>query len=81
MLLSPVRWWWTAAFTSRLGVPQVAFHVLQRYCHLLCRAGHFRTATEFTKLLFSLDLDQDPCACLLSLDFYAVRASRGRQCG
>nr|CAG4650400.1 EOG090X0BCY [Sida crystallina] len=36
--------------------------------------GCYRTALEFCKLLYSLDVDNDPLAVLLMIDFYAIRA-------
>ena len=43
---------------------------------MLCKAGNYRTAMEFSKLLFSLDPDTDPQACLVTLDYYAIRAAQ-----
>lgn len=37
--------------------------------------GCYRTALEFCKLLYTLDLDSDPLAVILMLDFYAIKAS------
>lgn len=44
--------------------------------HLVCigQRGCYRTALEFCKLLYMLDLDSDPLAVLLMIDFYAIRA-------
>ena len=36
--------------------------------------GCYRTALEFCKLLYSLDLENDPLAVILMMDFYAIRA-------
>ena len=41
-------------------------YIGQRGCH--------RTALEFCKLLYSLDIESDPLASLLMMDFYAIRA-------
>ncbi|XP_046447172.1 transcription factor 25-like [Daphnia pulex] len=37
--------------------------------------GCYRTALEFCKLLYTLDLDSDPLAVILMIDFYAIKAS------
>nr|CAG4634995.1 EOG090X0BCY [Alona affinis] len=36
--------------------------------------GCYRTALEFCKLLYSLDVDNDPLAVILMIDFYAIKA-------
>lgn len=36
--------------------------------------GCYRTALEFCKLLYTLDLDSDPLAVILMMDFYAIKA-------
>nr|CAG4637271.1 EOG090X0BCY [Ceriodaphnia reticulata]SVE73132.1 EOG090X0BCY [Ceriodaphnia reticulata] len=37
--------------------------------------GCYRTALEFCKLLYTLDLDSDPLAVILMIDFYAIKAN------
>nr|SVE75321.1 EOG090X0BCY [Daphnia dolichocephala] len=37
--------------------------------------GCYRTALEFCKLLYTMDLDSDPLAVILMMDFYAIKAS------
>nr|CAG4641952.1 EOG090X0BCY [Eurycercus lamellatus] len=37
--------------------------------------GCYRTALEFCKLLYTLDLDTDPLAVILMMDFYAIKAN------
>lgn len=36
--------------------------------------GCYRTALEFCKVLYSLDLENDPLAVVLMIDFYALKA-------
>ena len=36
--------------------------------------GCYRTALEFCKLLYTLDVDNDPLAVILMIDFYAIKA-------
>nr|CAG4648821.1 EOG090X0BCY [Polyphemus pediculus] len=44
--------------------------------HLVCigQKGCYRTALEFCKLLYTLDLENDPLAVILMIDFYAIKA-------
>nr|CAG4643427.1 EOG090X0BCY [Ilyocryptus agilis] len=37
--------------------------------------GCYRTALEFCKLLYTVDLDNDPLAIILMIDFYAIKAN------
>lgn len=37
--------------------------------------GCYRTALEFCKLLYTLDLENDPLAVILMIDFYAIKAN------
>nr|CAG4651240.1 EOG090X0BCY [Simocephalus serrulatus]SVE94435.1 EOG090X0BCY [Simocephalus serrulatus] len=37
--------------------------------------GCYRTALEFCKLLYTLDLDSDPLAVILMIDFYAIKSN------
>lgn len=37
--------------------------------------GCYRTALEFCKLLYTLDLENDPLAVVLMIDFYAIKAN------
>ena len=73
---------WTNPLTHRRRLPysnpsnQVVHRVLEKRCQMLCKAGNWRTALEFAKLLYSLDPAADPCAALLFMDYYAVRAAQ-----
>ena len=44
--------------------------------HLVCigQRGCYRTALEFCKVLYTLDMDTDPLAVVLMIDFYAIKA-------
>jgi len=44
--------------------------------HLVCigQRGCYKTALEFCKLLYTLDVDADPLAVVLMIDFYALKA-------
>nr|CAG4642723.1 EOG090X0BCY [Evadne anonyx] len=44
--------------------------------HLVCigQRGCYRTALEFCKVLYTLDMDADPLAVVLMIDFYALKA-------
>ena len=50
------------------------FLALFRHIQYLSRKGCYRTALECTKLLFSLDPEDDPLASLLLIDFYCLKA-------
>lgn len=50
------------------------FIALFRHIQYLARKGCYKSAFEFTKLLFSLDPEDDPLATLLFLDFYCIKA-------
>ncbi|TPX65631.1 hypothetical protein SpCBS45565_g04994 [Spizellomyces sp. 'palustris'] len=53
-----------------------SFHLaIFRQIGYIARRGCWRTAFEFTKLLLSLDPDDDPLGTLLSIDFYAISAN------
>lgn len=45
-----------------------------RHIQYLSRKGCWKTAFEFSKLLFSLDPGNDPLAAVLLIDFYAVKS-------
>jgi len=44
--------------------------------HLVCigQRGCYRTALELCKVLYTLDMEADPLAVVLMMDFYAIRA-------
>ncbi len=48
------------------------------YRHMigLCERGCYRTALEFSKLLYSLDPNEDPMGMLLYIDCIAIRAKQ-----
>ncbi|KAI9481329.1 MAG: transcriptional repressor TCF25-domain-containing protein [Benjaminiella poitrasii] len=48
------------------------FLAVFRHIQFLTRRGCWRTAFEFSKLLFSLDPESDPLATLLTLDYHAL---------
>ena len=50
-----------------------------RYIDNLAQRGTFRTAHEWTKLLFSLDPISDPYSILLSIDSIALRGGQAEQ--
>ncbi|KAJ3182612.1 hypothetical protein HDU87_007950 [Geranomyces variabilis] len=51
------------------------FHLaIFRHLGYLARRGCWRTAFEFSKLLLSLDPEDDPVGTLNSIDFYAINA-------
>lgn len=50
------------------------FLVIFRQIQFLTRRGCWKTASEFNKLLFSLDPINDPLGALLSLDYHALSA-------
>ncbi|KAJ3163238.1 Transcription factor 25 [Geranomyces michiganensis] len=51
------------------------FHIaIFRHIGYLARRGCWRTAFEFSKLLMSLDPEDDPVGTLYSIDFYAINA-------
>jgi tetratricopeptide (TPR) repeat protein len=50
------------------------FIALFRHIQYLSRRGCYKTALEFTKMLFSLDPEDDPLATLLFFDFYCLKA-------
>lgn len=52
------------------------FIVLFKHAQFLESRACSRTALEITKLLLSLDPDNDPLAVILVLDFYAIRAKQ-----
>ncbi|KAG2232357.1 hypothetical protein INT48_007372 [Thamnidium elegans] len=50
------------------------FLAIFRQIQFLTRRGCWKTASEFNKLLFSLDPTSDPLGALLSLDYHALSA-------
>ncbi|KAI7902170.1 transcriptional repressor TCF25-domain-containing protein [Cokeromyces recurvatus] len=48
------------------------FLAIFRHIQFLTRRGCWRTAFEFSKLLFSLDPESDPLATMLTLDYHAL---------
>ncbi|KAJ3193990.1 Transcription factor 25 [Irineochytrium annulatum] len=52
-----------------------AFHLaLGRHVNFVGRRGCWRTCLEVSKLLLSIDPEEDPLGAMLGLDFYAVKA-------
>ena len=50
------------------------FLAIFKYFTNIGQRGCYRTALEFCKLLFLLDVENDPLAALLAIDFYAIKA-------
>ncbi|KAG1649817.1 Transcription factor 25 [Nymphon striatum] len=52
------------------------FIALFKHINFIGMKGCYRTALEFSKLLLSLDPDDDPVCILLIIDFYAVKSGQ-----
>ncbi|KAJ3300400.1 Transcription factor 25 [Borealophlyctis nickersoniae] len=70
--------------TGKCRLPYLRFEnramhlVVFRHIGYVARRGCWRTSFEFTKLLLSLDPDNDPLGALLMIDHYALRAKELR---
>ncbi|KAI7884726.1 transcriptional repressor TCF25-domain-containing protein [Mucor mucedo] len=64
----------TARLSYKRSENRSFFLAIFRQIQFLTRRGCWKTASEFNKLLFSLDPVSDPLGALLSLDYHALSA-------